>query len=80
MRRHGAEEAVLLEKENPGKVFLGEHGLALAMTRYVLERYTAGNDRHNEPAASPTKRQRWTRNLKSRTHPEAAGDRHQILK
>ncbi len=38
MRRHSAEEAVLLEMENTGKVFLDEHGLALAMTRYVLER------------------------------------------
>ena len=42
VRTHSEEEAVLLEKENAGKVFLGEHELALAMTRYVLERYTAG--------------------------------------
>ena len=44
VRTHSEEEAVLLEKENAGKVFLGEHELALAMTRYVLERYVAGND------------------------------------
>jgi CPA2 family monovalent cation:H+ antiporter-2 len=44
VRMHSEEEAVLLEKENAGKVFLGEHELALAMTRYVLERYVAGND------------------------------------
>jgi CPA2 family monovalent cation:H+ antiporter-2 len=43
VRTHSEEEAVLLEKENAGKVFLGEHELALAMTRYVLERYVAGN-------------------------------------
>jgi monovalent cation:H+ antiporter-2, CPA2 family len=42
VRTHSEEEAVLLEKENAGKVFLGEHELALAMTRYVLERYAAG--------------------------------------
>jgi monovalent cation:H+ antiporter-2, CPA2 family len=42
VRTHSEEEAVLLEKETVGKVFLGEHELALAMTRYVLERYAAG--------------------------------------
>ena len=47
VRTHSEEEAVLLEKENAGKVFLGEHELALAMTRYVLERYVAGNDQHH---------------------------------
>ena len=46
VRTHSEEEAVLLEKENAGKVFLGEHELAIAMTRYVLERYVAGNDQH----------------------------------
>jgi CPA2 family monovalent cation:H+ antiporter-2 len=47
VRTHSEEEAALLEKENAGKVFLGEHELALAMTRYVLERYVAGNDQHH---------------------------------
>jgi CPA2 family monovalent cation:H+ antiporter-2 len=42
VRTHSEEEAVLLEKETAGKVFLGEHELALAMTRYVLERYAVG--------------------------------------
>ena len=42
VRTHSEEEAVLLEKENAGKVFFGEHELAFAMTRYVLERYAAG--------------------------------------
>ena len=44
VRTHSEEEALLLEKENAGKVFLGEHELAIAMTRYVLELYVAGND------------------------------------
>jgi CPA2 family monovalent cation:H+ antiporter-2 len=44
VRTHSEEEAVLLENENAGKVFLGEHELALAMTCHVLERYVAGND------------------------------------
>jgi monovalent cation:H+ antiporter-2, CPA2 family len=47
VRTHSEEEAVLLEKENAGKVFLGEHELALAMTRHVLERYGARNDHQN---------------------------------
>jgi len=47
VRTHSEEEAVLLEKENAGKVFLGEHELALAMTRHVLERYAAGNHHQN---------------------------------
>ena len=47
VRTHSEEEAVLLEKENAGKVFLGEHELALAMTRYVLERYAAGREEHH---------------------------------
>jgi CPA2 family monovalent cation:H+ antiporter-2 len=47
VRTHSEEEAVLLEKENAGKVFLGEHELAIAMTRYVLERYAAGNDQRH---------------------------------
>ena len=42
VRTHSEEEAVLLENENAGKVFLGEHELALAITRYVLERNAAG--------------------------------------
>ena len=42
VRTHSEEEAGLLEKENAGKVFLGEHELALAMTRHVLERFAIG--------------------------------------
>jgi monovalent cation:H+ antiporter-2, CPA2 family len=47
VRTHSEEEVVLLEKENAGKVFLGEHELALAMIRHVLERYTAGKEGHH---------------------------------
>lgn len=38
VRTHGEEEAVLLRKESPATVFMGEHELALGMTRHVLER------------------------------------------
>jgi CPA2 family monovalent cation:H+ antiporter-2 len=37
VRTHSEEEASLLEKEDAGKVFLGEEELAQSMTRYVLE-------------------------------------------
>jgi CPA2 family monovalent cation:H+ antiporter-2 len=36
VRVHSDEEAVLLRKENAGAVFMGEHELALGMTRHVL--------------------------------------------
>jgi CPA2 family monovalent cation:H+ antiporter-2 len=39
VRSHSEEEAVLLEREKAGKVFMGEHELALSMTRHVLERF-----------------------------------------
>jgi CPA2 family monovalent cation:H+ antiporter-2 len=39
VRTHTEEEAAALERANAGKVFLGEHELALTMTRYVLDRY-----------------------------------------
>ncbi len=38
VRTHSEEEAALLQRENAGKVFMGEHELALGMTRHVLER------------------------------------------
>jgi CPA2 family monovalent cation:H+ antiporter-2 len=38
LRTHSDEEAALLQKENVGKVFMGEHELALGMTRHVLDR------------------------------------------
>ncbi len=37
VRTHSEEEAVLLEKEQAGKVFLGEHELAIGMIQHVLE-------------------------------------------
>ena len=38
VRTHSDEDAALLQKENAGKIFMGEHELALGMTSYVLER------------------------------------------
>jgi CPA2 family monovalent cation:H+ antiporter-2 len=38
LRTHSDEEAALLQQENLGIVFMGEHELALAMTREVLSR------------------------------------------
>ena len=38
VRTHSDEEAELLRKEKAGMVFMGEHELALGMTRHVLER------------------------------------------
>jgi CPA2 family monovalent cation:H+ antiporter-2 len=37
VRTHSEEEADLLEHEQAGKIFLGEHELAVGMTRYVIE-------------------------------------------
>jgi CPA2 family monovalent cation:H+ antiporter-2 len=41
VRTHSEEEAALLRKENAGTVFLGEHELALSMTRHMLETVAA---------------------------------------
>jgi CPA2 family monovalent cation:H+ antiporter-2 len=38
LRTHSDEEADLLRQENWGEVFMGEHELALAMTRRVLDK------------------------------------------
>ena len=40
VRTHNEAEARLLEEEDAGKVFLGEHELAQSMMRYVLDRST----------------------------------------
>lgn len=45
VRTHSEEEAVLLQRENAGKVFMGEHELALGMTRHVLERVAGAAER-----------------------------------
>jgi CPA2 family monovalent cation:H+ antiporter-2 len=42
LRTHSDEEAALLRRDGLGEVFMGEHELALAMTRVVLERREAG--------------------------------------
>lgn len=44
VRTHSEEEAALLEKENAGTVFFGEHELARSMIQHVLNRYTAGTE------------------------------------
>lgn len=41
VRSHNEDEARRLEEEIAGRVFVGEHELALAMTRYVLGRFKA---------------------------------------
>jgi monovalent cation:H+ antiporter-2, CPA2 family len=41
VRTHSDEEAELLRKERVGKVFMGEHELALGMISHVLDRMTA---------------------------------------
>jgi CPA2 family monovalent cation:H+ antiporter-2 len=46
VRTHSEEEAGLLERESAGRVFFGEHELAIAMIRHVLDRYTARTSGH----------------------------------
>ena len=41
MRTHRDEELAAFERDITGKVFLGEHELAVTMIRYVLERYAS---------------------------------------
>ncbi len=41
LRTHSEEETALLQQENVGTVFMGEHELAVAMTRHVLTRLTS---------------------------------------
>jgi CPA2 family monovalent cation:H+ antiporter-2 len=40
LRTHSDEEAAMLRQERIGIVFMGEHELALGMTRHVLDRLT----------------------------------------
>jgi CPA2 family monovalent cation:H+ antiporter-2 len=47
VRTHSEEEAVLLEKENAGKVFLGEHELARSMIHDLLDRYSGTSRGHS---------------------------------
>jgi CPA2 family monovalent cation:H+ antiporter-2 len=39
VRTHRDDDLTSFERDIAGKVFLGEHELAVAMIRYVLERY-----------------------------------------
>ncbi len=39
VRTHSESEAVLLRQEKAGKVFLGEHELAVGMTRHILDSF-----------------------------------------
>jgi CPA2 family monovalent cation:H+ antiporter-2 len=41
LRTHNDEESRLLEQEQVGKVFMGEHELALAMTQHIISRWTS---------------------------------------
>ena len=51
VRTHSEEEAVLLEKEQAGKVFLGEHELAIGMIQHVLECYAAKAEHADKSSA-----------------------------
>lgn len=42
VRTHSEEEAELLRSERAGKVFVGEHELALAMTRHIVDSLAGG--------------------------------------
>lgn len=44
LRTHSEEETTLLQRERFGTVFMGEHELAVAMTRHVLSRLTSRRD------------------------------------
>ncbi len=48
VRTHSDEEAALLRTEKAGIVFIGEHELALGMTRHVLERVAEHAQEHRE--------------------------------
>lgn len=45
VRTHTDDDAELLRRERAGKIFMGEHELALGMARYVLERIAAPRQR-----------------------------------
>lgn len=52
VRTHSDEEAALLRRERASAVFMGEHELALGMTRHVLDRIAAHNAKQ-QAAATP---------------------------
>ena len=47
VRSHNEQEALLLEREGAGKVFVGESELARSMTSFVLARVEAGGLKHD---------------------------------
>ena len=47
VRSHNEQEALLLEREGAGKVFVGESELARSMTSYVLARVEAAGLKHD---------------------------------
>lgn len=42
VRTHSEEETELLQKENAGKIFMGEHELAASMSHYILAKIAGG--------------------------------------
>jgi CPA2 family monovalent cation:H+ antiporter-2 len=53
LRTHSDEEATLLRQEKLGQVFMGEHELALAMTREVLSRMGRPSSESGRSAVLP---------------------------
>ena len=53
VRTHSDEEAELLRNENIGRIFMGEHELALGMTEHVLRRMEAGATLREAALQSP---------------------------
>jgi monovalent cation:H+ antiporter-2, CPA2 family len=53
VRTHSDEEADLLRNENIGRIFMGEHELALGMTEHVLHRIEASATLRNAELQSP---------------------------
>jgi CPA2 family monovalent cation:H+ antiporter-2 len=49
VRSHNEQEALLLEREGAGKVFVGESELARSMTSFVLARVAAGGLNEKRP-------------------------------
>jgi CPA2 family monovalent cation:H+ antiporter-2 len=46
VRTHGEDEALLLQQDGVGTIFMGEHELALGMSRHVLQRMRGDGQRH----------------------------------
>jgi CPA2 family monovalent cation:H+ antiporter-2 len=53
VRTHSDEEAELLRAENIGRIFMGEHELALGMTEHVLHRMDANATLRDAELQSP---------------------------